>query len=88
MAAKLPPVTRFVVASHFAWDEYPGLRAGRIYAGKGDVSRHPAGEAHLVDGPEAVETLCGLPRLSFPHDFPDLADLGPSDHCTACRVDR
>lgn len=81
-------MTRFVVASHFVWDEYPGLRAGRIYAGKGDVSRHPQGEAHLVEGPDAVETLCGLPRSSFPHDFPDLAGLSPTDPCTSCRAVR
>lgn len=84
-------MTRFVVAAQFRWDEYPGLRPGRIYSGTGDVGRSPLGEAHLVDGPGAPATLCGLPRTSFPHEFPGLADLipsdaGPSDACPACRA--
>lgn len=79
-------MTRFVVASHFVWNEYPGLRAGRLYSGAPDVSRRPAGDIHLVEGPDAVETSCGLPRTSFPHEFRELVHLGPSDPCTTCRA--
>jgi hypothetical protein len=78
-------MSRFVVASHFQWDEYPGLRPGRIYTGAPDVSRHPLGEIHLVDGADAEATVCGLPRTAFPHNFPDLAQLGTSDPCATCR---
>ncbi|MGQ0467142.1 MAG: hypothetical protein ACT4QG_17725 [Sporichthyaceae bacterium] len=63
-------MTRFVVAAQFRWDEYPGLRPGRMFAGLPDVGRSPLGESHLVDGPEAATTLCGLPRSSFPNEFP------------------
>lgn len=76
----------YVVASQFRWDEYPGLRAGRLYSGKPDVTRSPLGETHLVEGPDAVETLCGLPRASFPHNFPDRTELGSSEACTACQA--
>lgn len=79
-------MTRFVVASHFVWDEYPGLRVGRLYRGLPDVGRHPRGQAHLVRGPDAAETLCGLPRTSFPHDFPDLTQLTPPDSCATCQA--
>jgi hypothetical protein len=79
----------FVVAAGYRWDEYPGLRPGRIYAGAPDVSRSPLGEAHLVDSAAAAQTLCGLPRTSFPHEFPDLAGPRGSDLCPNCRaVDR
>lgn len=76
----------YVVASHFAWNEYPGLRAGRIYRGAPDVSRRPLGEVHLIDRLDAAETLCGLPRTSFPHDFPELAAVSPSDPCATCQA--
>lgn len=79
-------MSRFVVASNFVWNEYPGLRAGRAYAGLPDVSRRPSGEAHLVEGPDAVETVCGLPRASFPHDFPEFAHVGPPDPCVTCQA--
>lgn len=79
-------MTQFVVAAQFRWDEYPGLRPGRLYSGTGDVGRSPLGESHLVAGPEAVETVCGLPRTSFPYDFPELADLGQPLACPACRT--
>lgn len=79
-----PAVTRFLVASNFRWDEYPGLRPGRIYRGAGDVGRSPLGETHLVAGPDAVETICGLPRASFPHDFPESADSAVSQPCPTC----
>lgn len=73
-----------VVASRFVWSHYPGLRAGRLYAGKPDLYRRPAGDAHLVDGPDAVETLCGLSRTLFPHDFPDAESIGASTLSTPC----
>jgi hypothetical protein len=79
-------MNRFVVAAGFRWDEYPGLRPGRIYAGAPDVSRSPLGESHLVDGADAEQTLCGLPRASFPHDFPGLAQLTAPDQCPTCRT--
>jgi hypothetical protein len=78
-------MTRFLVASNFVWAEYPGLRPGRIYAGLPDVARHPGGEAHLVAGPDAAETLCGRPRASFPYEFPALTELRSSDPCATCR---
>ncbi|HEX3612759.1 MAG TPA: hypothetical protein VHU88_13825 [Sporichthyaceae bacterium] len=77
-------MTRFLVASNFRWDEYPGLRPGRIYRGAGDVGRSPLGETHLVAGPDAAETICGLPRASFPHDFPESADSAVSQPCPTC----
>jgi hypothetical protein len=77
-------MTRFLVAARFAWAEYPGLRAGRLYAGTDDVARHPRGEAHLVDGPDAAETLCGLPRTTFPHAFPWPGPL--AEPCPDCRA--
>jgi hypothetical protein len=79
-------MTRFVVATHFVWNEYPGLRAGRAYAGLPDVSRRPSGETHFVDGQDAALTVCGLPRASFPYEFPELADGGPTEACAACRT--
>ena len=79
-------MTRFVVAAQFAWDEYPALRVGRLFRGEPDVGRHPVGETHLVEGSDAVETLCGLPRASFPYEFPQLTRLNPSEPCTTCRV--
>lgn len=79
-------MTRFVVASRFRWDEYPGNRPGRLYAGKPDVTRSPLGEAHLVEDPDAGETLCGLPRTQFPHNFPHVTHLGASDSCPTCRA--
>jgi hypothetical protein len=77
-------MSRFVVAPRFAWAEYPGLRPGRIYAGKPDVGRLPLGQTHFVDAADAAQTVCGLPRASFPHDFPDLVDLGTAEPCTTC----
>lgn len=79
-------MTSFVVASGFRWDEYPGFRPGRLASGKGDVGRTPLGESHLVEGLDAAETVCGLPRAAFPHDFPALAQLGPSASCATCQV--
>jgi len=79
-------MSRFVVASQFRWDEYPGLRPGRIFAGLPDVSMTPRGEAHLVAGPDAVATLCGLPRTAFPHDFPERADFGLAAPCVTCEA--
>lgn len=76
---------RFVVAEGYRWDEYPGLRPGRIASGKGDVGRSPRGASHLVEGPDAVETVCGLPRATFPYDFPDrTAMVAPAEPCVAC----
>jgi hypothetical protein len=79
-------MSRFVVAARFRWDEYPGLRPGRIYSGQPDIVRHPLGETHYVDGPDADETVCGLPRADFRYDFPDLLDLGTAEPCTTCRA--
>ncbi|MGQ0845526.1 MAG: hypothetical protein ACT4QF_15490 [Sporichthyaceae bacterium] len=78
-------MTRYVVAAQFRWDEYPGLRPGRIFSGAGDVGRSPLGEAHLVEGPAAPQTLCGLPRSKFPLDFPAVADFRPpAEACAGC----
>lgn len=60
-----------LVASAFVWSHYPGLRAGRVYAGKSDITRHPTGETHVLDGPDAAETRCGLPRSGFTYEFAD-----------------
>ncbi|MEJ2863968.1 hypothetical protein [Actinomycetospora flava] len=73
-----------VVAERFVWSEYPGMRPGRVYAGKPDLFKRPKGEAHLVDGPDAVETLCGVSRERFPLDFPDAASTGSSKYATPC----
>ena len=77
----------FVVASKYVWSEYPGLRPGRLYAGKPDLFKRPAGESHLVAGPDAVETLCGVARASFPHDFGDPGSISSdkSTRCPTCR---
>ena len=78
-------MSRIVVASAFVWSDYPGLRVGRIYAGKPDLTRHPHAETHVVDGPDAVETLCGLPRARFPHVFPEGTAFGKrAVPCTTC----
>jgi hypothetical protein len=77
-------VAPIVVTSRFVWSHYPGLRAGRIYAGKSDIYQRPAGDAHLVGGPEATETLCGASRAGFPYDFPDAASIGASPLSTPC----
>ena len=79
-------MSRLIVASKFVWSDYPGLRAGRIYAGKPDLPRHPTDETHLVEGPDATETLCGLPRARFPYEFPVATPLGrTADPCPTCR---
>jgi hypothetical protein len=79
-------MTRHLVASNFAWTEYPGLRPGRLYSGQPDIARSPLGQIHLVEGPDADETLCGLSRELFPHDFPQLTQLPASEACSACRT--
>jgi hypothetical protein len=80
-------VTRHVVAARFRWDEYPGLRPGRIYSGAGDVAKSPLGEAHLVEGPDAPATICGLPRASFPLDFPTVTGFrDPAEPCADCEA--
>lgn len=79
-------MTRLLVAARFAWDEYPGLRAGRLYRGAPDLGRSPLGETHVVEGPDAVATLCGLARTAFPHHFPEPARLGSADLCATCRA--
>lgn len=78
-------MSRLRVAAQFVWDEYPALRVGRMAAGKPDVARSPRGETHLVDGPGAVATLCGLPRARFPHDFAEAARLDAAVPCPACQ---
>jgi hypothetical protein len=73
------------VAAQFVWDEYPALRVGRMAAGQPDVGRSPRGETHLVDGPDAAATLCGLPRARFPHDFAEAARLDVALPCATCQ---
>jgi hypothetical protein len=77
----------FVVATHFVWSDYPGLRAGKLYAGKPDISKRPAGESHLLEAPDATEPMCGLSRTLFPHDFGDTDSISSdkSTRCTACQ---
>lgn len=65
----------FAVASAYAWSGYPGLRPGLLYAGKPDLFKRPTGEVHLVAGADATETLCGVSREPFPHDFPDAESI-------------
>jgi hypothetical protein len=77
-------VAHVVVSVSFRWDEYPGLRPGRIFSGQGDLGRRPLGETHIVAGEDAVQTVCGLPRKAFPHDFPASADLALADSCATC----
>lgn len=78
-------MSRVIVASRYVWSHYPGLRAGRLYAGKPDLTTHPTAETHLADGPYAAETLCGLPRTRFPHEFPETTALGTgAQPCTTC----
>ena len=78
-------MSRILVASQFVWSDYPGLRPGRFYAGKPDLTRHPNAETHVVDGPDAVDTLCGLPRTQFAHEFPEGTTLGRrATPCTVC----
>lgn len=72
-----------VIASRYVWSEYPGLRPGRLYAGKPDLFRRPAGESHLLASPDAVETLCGRARTEFPHEFGDPSSIS-SDKSTRC----
>ncbi len=79
-------VTLMLVAAGFRWDEYPGLRVGRIYSGTGDVDRHPRGETHVVVGPDAVETACGLSRADFPYDFTEPVSLLAAQPCGSCQV--
>ncbi|RZT83965.1 hypothetical protein EV383_0796 [Pseudonocardia sediminis] len=79
-------MSRIVVASKYVLSDYPGMRAGRIYAGKPDLTRHPNAETHVVEGPDAVETLCGRPRADFPHEFADGTTLGKrADPCAVCK---
>ena len=79
-------MSRIVVASKYVLSGYPGLRAGRLYAGKPDLTTHPTAETHLVEGEGATETLCGLPRDRFPHEFPESTALGKrAEPCATCR---
>ncbi|ODU05765.1 MAG: hypothetical protein ABS81_06695 [Pseudonocardia sp. SCN 72-86] len=73
---------RVVVAERWVWSHYPGMRAGRLYAGKSDLTKYPDGQTHLAAGPEAVVTLCGLPRTGLPHQFAVTTPLGV--HATPC----
>ncbi len=79
-------MTRLVVAAQFRWDEYPGLRPGRIAAGLPDVARRPLGETHAVETSNAAATVCGLPRGSFPHEFPATIGLDVAEPCATCEV--
>ena len=80
-------MSHFVVATHFVWSDYPGLRAGRLYAGKPDIFKRPSGESHLLETADAIETLCGVSRTPFPHDFGDADSISSdrSTRCTACQ---
>ncbi len=79
-------MTRSVVAALYVWDEYPGLRAGRLYAGGGDIGRHPRGETHVVAGVDATKTVCELPRDRFPHRFAESVNLADADPCPDCGI--
>ena len=77
-----------IVAEHFAWSDYPGLRAGRLSAGKPDLTKHPVGEVHRAASVDATQTLCGLPRALFPNDFPEYTVLGTrAAVCPTCQPD-
>ncbi|GAY08061.1 hypothetical protein [Pseudonocardia sp. N23] len=74
-----------VVAETYVWSDYPGMRAGRLYAGKPDLTRHAGGQTHLAAGDDATRTLCGLPRSRFPHTFPAARSLSRrADPCESC----
>ncbi|GAA1089271.1 hypothetical protein [Pseudonocardia alni] len=78
-------MSRILVAEKFVWPHYPGLRAGRVYAGKSDITQHPDAETHVVDGPDATETRCGRPRSGFPHEFGEGTTHGKHEYdCGAC----
>ena len=80
-------MSRIVVAAQFVWSDYPGLRIGRTYAGLPDLTRLPNSETHVVDGPDAVGTLCGLPRSQFPLEFAEGTALGwRAVPCAVCRL--
>ncbi|NYD35016.1 hypothetical protein [Actinomycetospora corticicola] len=73
-----------VVASRFTWSDYPGLRAGRVYAGKPDIFRRPSGEVHLLADTGATATVCGLPRADFPWTFESVDAMVQATPCSAC----
>lgn len=78
-------MSRIVVAAKYVWSDYPGLRAGRLWAGKPDLTKHPSAATHVVDDLHAVETRCGLPRTQFPHEFPAGTTLDKrAVPCTTC----
>jgi hypothetical protein len=81
-------MSHLVVASQFVLSDYPGMRAGRIYSGKPDLFKRPKGEAHVVDGPDATETLCGISRDGFPHDCTEATTVDQpfvTSPCATCR---
>jgi hypothetical protein len=73
-----------VVASRFTWSDYPGLRAGRVYAGKPDIFRRPSGDLHVLADAKATDTLCGLPRTDFPYEFASTDTMVRATPCPAC----
>ena len=78
-------MSHIVVAAAFVWSEYPGLRPGKIVRGEPDLYKQPNAETHVVDGPAAAETLCGLPRAQFPYEFPQGTVFGRrASPCTTC----
>ena len=79
-------MTRLLVAALYVWDEYPGLRAGRIYAGKGDIGTHPRGETHAVASVDSATTVCGQSRDHFPYEFAESVSLVAADVCPECRI--
>lgn len=79
-------MTRSLVAAHYVWDEYPGLRIGKLVSGQGDLGQHPRGETHAVAGPDAVSTVCGRPRVDFEHDFAASVSLRDAEPCESCGV--
>ena len=79
-------MTRLLVAALYVWDEYPGLRAGRIFAGKGDIGTHPRGETHAVASADSLTTVCGQPREKYPYAFADSVSLVAADACPDCRI--
>ena len=73
-----------VVASRFTWSDYPGLRPGRVYAGKPDLFRRPSGDVHLLADADATNTVCGLPRADFPHEFATADAMVKATPCPEC----
>lgn len=73
-----------VVASRFTWSDYPGLRPGRVYAGRPDLFRRPSGDVHVLAEADATGTVCGLPRADFPYEFTTADAMVKATPCPGC----